>query len=126
MDRVRDAISGSRAFMASSTFDFCERICSDGQGVSVEQYMGLLFNDYLSRQRGESYDRLRDSNRRERKARFTGGDSSTVTCSESPSSSVVGSSATGTGGGARVIGDKCIVLWAHFKAERRERGCRTV
>ena len=89
MDRVRDAVSKARNFMSLSSFNPWERICGDGQGVFVSRYMKLS-NDYVALQKGDSYERLRSANKRDRKLQSAGGDSSTLSCSGRALSSVVG------------------------------------
>ena len=88
--------------MGLSSYDPWERIASGGQGAFVTRYLEL-FDSFLTRKKGESYDALRSANKRERKLQFAEGEeASTVTCSESPSSSVVGSSTPVSPGKARV------------------------
>ena len=94
MDRVRDAVSSARIFMSLSSFNPWERICGDGQGVFVSRYM-KQFNDYVALQKGDSYERLRSANKRDRKLQSAGGDCSTLSCSGSASSSVVGTPVSG-------------------------------
>ena len=48
-----------------------------------------LFNDYVALQKGDSYERHRSANKRDRKLKSAGGDSSTLSCSGSASSSAV-------------------------------------
>ena len=96
MDSVRNAINGAQDFMNLASYDPWERICCGGQESFVTRYLEL-FNAFLSRKKGESYSALRHANKRERKMLAAeGGDVSTVSCSESPSSSVVGSSVAAT------------------------------
>ena len=96
MDSVRNAINGAQDFMNLASYDPWERICCGGQESFVTRYLEL-FNAFLSRKKGESYSNLRHANKRGRKMLAgEGGDVSTVSCSESPSSSVVGSSVAAT------------------------------
>ena len=96
MDSVQDAINGSQDFMNLASYDPWGRICCGGQESFVARYLEL-FDAFLSRKKGESHSALRRANKRERKMLAAeGGEVSTVSCSESPSSSVVGSSVTAT------------------------------
>ena len=77
--------------MNLASYDPWERICCGGQESFFTRYLEL-FNAFLSCKKEESYSALRHANKRERKMLAAeGGDVSTVSCSESPSSSVVGS-----------------------------------
>ena len=96
MDSVRGAIDGAQEFMSLSAYDPWGRICSGGQESFAARYLEL-FDAFLSHKKGESYTALRGANRRERKLQSAeGGGVSGVSCSESPSSSNVGSSVTVT------------------------------
>ena len=96
MDSVRNAIDGARDFMNLASYDPWERICCGGQESFVARYLEL-FDAFLSRKKGESHSALRRANKRERKMlAVEGGEVSTVSCSESPSSSVVGSAVAAT------------------------------
>ena len=90
MKCVRDAIAGSQRFMGNASFDPWVNICSAEQSAFERRYMEL-FTAHLARKKENSYQQLRDANRRGQEARSTSDvESSAAMRAGSASSSDVG------------------------------------
>ena len=95
MECERDAIAGSRAFMADAGFDPCVNICGAEQDAFERSYLEL-FTTHLARKKIRSCQLLQSANTRGQKSRFVSDtQSSTATFSGSASSSVVSGAVVG-------------------------------